>query len=135
MTSLHDQPSSSVFNPRIFLSQDRTGRSTGNYQKNEKIFVQGEPAGTVCYIRKGRVKVTVLSDLGKEAVIGFPARGRFFGEGCLDGAELRISTAHAVEECPVTSIVKATTIATLDAEPKFSAFFVAFLLSQLQRKN
>jgi CRP/FNR family transcriptional regulator, cyclic AMP receptor protein len=133
VTSLHDQPSSSAFNPKTFLSQDGTGRSTRNYQKNERIFVQGEPAGTVCYIQKGRVKVTVLSDLGKEAVIGILAQGQFFGEGCLDGAELRIATAHAIEECLVTSIVKATMIATLDAEPKFSAFFVAFLLSRNSR--
>lgn len=133
MTSPHNQPSSPSFNPKTFLGQAGTGKATRNYQKNEEIFVQGEIAATVFYIQKGRVKVTVLSDHGKEAIIGVLSQGQFFGEGCLDGAELRIATAHAMEECLLTSISKATMIATLDAEPKFSTFFVAFLLSRNSR--
>jgi len=133
VTSPHNQPSSSSFNPLVFLGQAGTGRVTRNYQKNETIFSQGETARTVFYIQKGRVKVTVLSDHGKEAVIGILTPGQFFGEVCLDGAELRTATAHAMEECLLTSISKATMIATLDAEPTFSAFFVAFLLSRNSR--
>jgi CRP/FNR family cyclic AMP-dependent transcriptional regulator len=133
MTSPHNQSWSSSFNPKAFLGQAGTGRAARIYQKNEKIFAQGEIAGTVFYIQKGRVKVTVTSDHGKEAIIGILSQGQFFGEGCLDGAELRIATAHAMEECLLTSVSKATMIATLDAEPKFSAFFVAFLLSRNTR--
>src|ERR1700689_4125256 len=117
----------------VFLGQAGTGRVTRNYQKNETIFSQGETARTVFYIQKGRVKVTVLSDHGKEAVIGILTPGQFFGEVCLDGAELRTATAHAMEECLLTSVSKASMIATLDAEPTFSAFFVAFLLSRNSR--
>jgi CRP/FNR family cyclic AMP-dependent transcriptional regulator len=133
MTSPHNQSSSAPFSAKAFLGQAGTGRAARIYQKNEKIFAQGEIAGTVFYIQKGRVKVTVTSDHGKEAIIGILSQGQFFGEGCLDGAELRIATAHAMEECLLTSISKASMIATLGAEPKFSAFFVAFLLSRNTR--
>jgi CRP/FNR family transcriptional regulator, cyclic AMP receptor protein len=119
VTSPHNQLSSSSFSPKALLG--------------DKIFVQGEIARTVFYIQKGRVKVTVLSNHGKEAIIGILSQGQFFGEGCLDGVVLRIATAHAMEECLLTSITKATMIATLDAEPKFSAFFMAFLLSRNSR--
>jgi CRP/FNR family cyclic AMP-dependent transcriptional regulator len=133
VTSPHNQPSSSSFNPKAFLGQAGAGRVTRKYPKNDKIFAQGEIARTVFYIQKGRVKVTVLSNHGKEAIIGILSQGQFFGEGCLDGVGLRIATAHAMEECLLTSITKATMIATLDAEPKFSSFFVAFLLSRNSR--
>jgi CRP/FNR family cyclic AMP-dependent transcriptional regulator len=133
VTSPHNHLSSSSFNPKAFLGEVGTGRATRTYQKNEKIFVQGEIAGTVFYIQKGRVKVTVLSNHGKEAIIGILSQGQFFGEGCLDEAELRVATAQAMEECLLTSISKASMIATLNAEPKFSAFFVAFLLSRNSR--
>ena len=103
------------------------------YEKNEAIFTQGEVAGAVFYIQKGKVKVTVLSQQGKEAVIGILAQGQFFGEGCLDGAKLRTSTTHAMEECLLTSITKAAMIAILAAEPKFAAFFLAYLLSRNSR--
>jgi CRP/FNR family cyclic AMP-dependent transcriptional regulator len=133
VTSPHNQPSSSSFNPKALLGQAGAGRVTRKYPKNDKIFAQGEIARTVFYIQKGRVKVTVLSNHGKEAIIGILSQGQFFGEGCLDGVGLRIATAHAMEECLLTSITKATMIATLDAEPKFSSFFVAFLLSRNSR--
>ncbi|WP_079601652.1 cyclic nucleotide-binding domain-containing protein [Bradyrhizobium erythrophlei] len=105
----------------------------GKYQKNEEIFAQGEIAGAVFYIQKGKVKVTVLSEHGKEAIVGILTQGQFFGEACLNGAKLRTASTHAMEECLLTSITKVTMIATLDAEPKFSAFFVAYLLSRNSR--
>jgi CRP/FNR family transcriptional regulator, cyclic AMP receptor protein len=115
--------------PRLFwVSQARE-----KYKKDEEIFTQGGVAGAVFYIQKGKVKVTVLSEHGKEAVIGILSQGQFFGEACLDGAKLRTSTTHAMEECLLTLITKPAMIAILAAEPKFTAFFLAYLLSRNSR--
>jgi CRP/FNR family transcriptional regulator, cyclic AMP receptor protein len=75
-----------------------------NIQKNQHVFEQGDVADTVFYIQKGRVKLTVLSEQGKEAVVGILEPGQFFGEGCLNGHPLRIATTSAMEECVITSI-------------------------------
>jgi CRP/FNR family cyclic AMP-dependent transcriptional regulator len=126
-------PLNAPFNAKAFLGHAGAGRTLRKCDKNEEIFAQGEAAGTVFYIQKGRVKVTVLSEHGKEAVIGILTQGQFFGEVCLDGAELRTSTTHAMEECLLTSITKAAMIMTLGSESKFSAFFLAYLLSRNSR--
>ena len=116
-----------------FLAEPDVGKKIEKYQKHQEIFAQGEVADTVFYIQKGKVKVTVLSEQGKEAVIGILAQGQFFGEGCLDGAKLRVATTRAMEECLLTSLTKAAMIAALEAEPKFSALFVSYLLSRNNR--
>ena len=121
------------FNPKTFLGQSGPGKVIGRYKKNERVFAQGEMAETVFYIQKGKVKVTVLSEHGKEAIVGILAQGQFFGEGCLDGAKLRIASTHAMEECLLTSITKAVMVATLDAEPQFSALFLTHLLARNSR--
>jgi CRP/FNR family transcriptional regulator, cyclic AMP receptor protein len=121
------------FNPKAFLSQPGAGKVIGKYKKNNRIFAQGETADTVFYIQKGKVKVAVLSEHGKEAIIGILSQGQFFGEGCLDGARLRIASTHAMEECILTSITKALMVETLVKEPQFSAFFLAYLLSRNAR--
>jgi CRP/FNR family transcriptional regulator, cyclic AMP receptor protein len=125
--------SKASFNARAFLGLPDVGKKIEAYQKHQEIFAQGEVADTVFYIQKGKVKVTVLSEHGKEAVVGLLAQGQFFGEGCLNGAKLRTATTHAMEECLLTSLTKATMISALEAEPKFSAFFVAHLLSRNSR--
>ncbi len=79
------------------------------------------------------MKITVLSEHGKEAVVGILAEGQFFGEGCLEGTELRTATSQAMEECLITSIAKVAMRAMLDTEPKFSAFFTTYLLSRNSR--
>jgi CRP/FNR family cyclic AMP-dependent transcriptional regulator len=127
------QPLHSSFNTKAFLAREGHGKVIRNYQKNDEIFLQGEIAGAVFYIQKGKVKVTVLSELGKEAVIGIFAQGHFFGEQCLNGAMRRTATARTMEECLLTSITKAAMITTLNAEPTFSAVFVAYLLSRKNR--
>jgi CRP-like cAMP-binding protein len=127
------QPSNASFNARVFLGRAGLGIALKKYATNEVIFTQGEVAGTVFYIQRGRVKVTVLSEHGKEAVVGILTQGQFFGEACLDGAKLRTSTTHAMGECLLTSITKAAMIAMLAAEPAFSAFFLAYLLSRNSR--
>ena len=104
-----------------------------NINKNQHVFEQGDVADTVFYIQKGRVKLTVLSEQGKEAVVGILEPGQFFGEGCLNGHTLRIATTTAMEECVITSITKEAMIATLHTEPKFSELFMAYLLTRNSR--
>ncbi len=131
--SPRNPPSNAAFNPRAFLGREGTGKVLRKYKKNEDIFIQGDAAETLFYIQKGKVKVTVLSEQGKEAVVGILTQGQFFGEGCLDGAKQRTSTTRAMEECLLTSIAKATMIEMLETEPKFSAFFLAYLLASNSR--
>src|SRR6202048_3294882 len=131
--SIQASASDGIFDPRAFLGRADAGRTIERYCKNQKIFSQGDIADTVFFIQKGKVKVTVLSEHGKEAVVGIFAEGQFFGEGCLEGAELRTSTSQAMEECLITSITRAAMLAALNAEPKFSAFFINYLLSRNTR--
>ncbi len=119
--------------PRAFLARAGGGKTIERFAKNQKIFSQGEVADTLFFIQEGKVKLTVLSELGKEAVVGIFAEGQFFGEGCLSGAKLRAATSHAMEECLITSITKKAMLAALEGEPEFSAFFIAYLLSRNSR--
>jgi CRP/FNR family cyclic AMP-dependent transcriptional regulator len=121
------------FDPRAFLGRAGAGIAVEKYARNHKIFSQGEIADTVFFIQKGRVKITVLSEHGKEAVVGIFAAGQFFGEACLDRADLRTATSQAMEDCLITSITRTAMLAALTAEPKFSAFFMAYLLSRNSR--
>jgi CRP/FNR family transcriptional regulator, cyclic AMP receptor protein len=123
----------SVFDSRAFLGRAEAGKTIEKYAKHQKIFSQGDIADTVFFIQKGKVKITVLSEHGKEAIVGIFAAGQFFGEACLDGAELRTATSQAMEDCLITSITRTAMLATLSEEPKFSAFFVAYLLSRNSR--
>jgi CRP/FNR family cyclic AMP-dependent transcriptional regulator len=127
------QVSNSTFTAKNFLGKAGVGKTIKVFEKGQEIFAQGDVADSVFYIQKGKVKVAVLSHQGKEAVVGILAQGQFFGEGCLDGLKLRTSTAHAMEECLVTSLTKTIMIATLDAEPKFSTLFMAHLLARITR--
>jgi CRP-like cAMP-binding protein len=121
------------FDSKAFLGRAGLGKTVERYAKNQKIFSQGEVADSVFYIQKGKVKITVLSEHGKEAVVGIVAEGQFFGEGCLEGAELRTATSQAMESCVITSITKTAMLAALGKEPRFSAFFIAYLLSRNSR--
>ncbi len=123
------QSSEDSFDPEVFFGRAEAGKTIQKYQKNQKIFSQGDVADTVFFIRQGKVKLTVLSEHGKEAVVGILAEGQFFGEGCLHGSKLRTATSHAIEDCLITSITKAAMHEAL-AEPKFSAFFMTYLLSR-----
>jgi CRP-like cAMP-binding protein len=125
--------SDAAFNTKTFLGQSAVGKTVRTFLKGEEIFAQGELAESVFYIQKGKVKLTVLSEHGKEAVVGILAQGQFFGEGCLDGLKLRTSTTHAMEECILTSLTRELMIATLNAEPTFSAFFRTYLLARISR--
>jgi CRP/FNR family transcriptional regulator, cyclic AMP receptor protein len=121
------------FDPQVFLAKVGAGKTISKHLADQVVFTQGEVADTVFYIQKGRVKVVVLSDQGKEAVVGILEAGQFFGEGCLNGHELRIATTTAMEECLITAIAKPAMIAVLHDEPKFSELFVAYLLTRNSR--
>ena len=122
-----------AFDPQIFLGEAGVGKTIERYARNQKIFSQGDIADTVFFIQKGKVKMTVLSEHGKEAVVGIFAEGQFFGEACLEGADLRTATSHAMEDCLITSIKKSAMLALLGAEPKFAQFFISYLLSRNSR--
>ena len=121
------------FDPKAFLARVGAGKTILKIKRNQHVFEQGDAAGTVFYIQKGRVKLTVLSEQGKEAVVGILEPGQFFGEGCLNGHPLRIATTTAMEECVITSITKEAMIAALRSEPKFSELFMAYLLTRNSR--
>ena len=121
------------FDPKVFLAKVGEGKTILEYRKDQTVFAQGELADAVFYIQKGRVKVVVISEQGKEAVVGILESGQFFGEGCMNGHALRISTTTAMEECLITAITKVAMLATLHDEPKFSEMFMAYLLTRNSR--
>jgi CRP/FNR family cyclic AMP-dependent transcriptional regulator len=94
---------------------------------------RGQVASSVFYIQQGKVKLTVVSEQGKEAVIAILGRGDFFGEGCLNGHPLRVATTRAIDECVITRLEKATMIATIHSEPEFSELFMSYLLTRSSR--
>ncbi|MBR0954257.1 Crp/Fnr family transcriptional regulator [Bradyrhizobium canariense] len=123
----------STFDPKLFLAKVGEGKAILKFDKSQAVFSQGDAADTVFYIQKGRIKVLVVSEQGKEAVVGIMEPGQFFGEGCLNGHPLRISTTVAMEQCVVTSIAKSAMLAALKSEPKFSELFMGYLLSRNSR--
>jgi CRP/FNR family transcriptional regulator, cyclic AMP receptor protein len=122
-----------LFDPKVFLAEVGEGKTISKFDKNEIVFSQGDAADTVFYIQKGKIKVLVFSEQGREAVVGIMESGQFFGEGCLNGHQLRISTTMAMEECLITSITKAAMLEALKSKPKFSELFTAYLLSRNSR--
>jgi CRP/FNR family cyclic AMP-dependent transcriptional regulator len=122
-----------LFDPKQFLAEVGEGKTILKFDKNQIVFSQGDIADTVFYLQNGRIKVLVFSEQGKEAVVGILNPGQFFGEGCLNGQQLRISTTMAMEECLITSITKAAMLGALKSKPKFSELFTAYLLSRNSR--
>jgi CRP/FNR family transcriptional regulator, cyclic AMP receptor protein len=128
-----ETPAKGTFDPKDFLAKVGTGKTILEFRKNEHVFEQGDVAETVFYIQKGKLKLTVVSEQGKEAVVAILEPGQFFGEGCMNGHKLRISTTTAMEDCLITAITKAAMIAAIHDEPKFSELFMAFLLTRNSR--
>ena len=122
-----------AFDPATFLAIVGEGKSIAKYQKGKIAFSQGDVGDAVFYIQKGKIKLTVISKRGKEAVVGIIGSSHFFGEGCLNGHPLRVTTATAIEDCLITRITKAAMITTMRVEPKFSELFMADLLSRNSR--
>jgi CRP/FNR family transcriptional regulator, cyclic AMP receptor protein len=118
------------FDPKTFLSVIDGGRKIETFSKKRTIFAQGDSSDAVFYIKEGKVKLTVVSQRGKEATIGVLDEGDFFGEGCLTGQRLRLSSATAMTDCTVMKIDKKSMIEVLHREHEFSDLFVAYLLSR-----
>ena len=123
----------SAFDPKTFLATVNHGRTVSKYAKNAVIFQQAGPADSVFYIHKGRIKLVVESDQGKEAVVAILGPQEFFGEGCLIGQPLRLASARAMADSEVMRVSKAEMIRVLHAEPAFGELFTAHLLTRNSR--
>ena len=121
------------FNPKAFLARVGAGRSIATYRKNEVVFSQGDLADEVFYIQKGKVKVTVLSEQGKEAVVAILEADEFFGEGCLAGQAQRIATVATMTDSVIMRLEKAAIVRVIHQEPAFSEMFIAHLLGRTIR--
>jgi CRP/FNR family cyclic AMP-dependent transcriptional regulator len=120
----------STFDPKTFLSTINGGRKVEPFRKKQTIFAQGDSGDAVFYIKGGKVKLTVVSKIGKEATIGILNKGDFFGEGCLTGQPLRLCSAIAMTDCSVMKIGKRSMVEVLHQEHAFSDMFVAHLLTR-----
>jgi CRP/FNR family transcriptional regulator, cyclic AMP receptor protein len=121
------------FNVETFLATVDGGRTLSSYRRNQTIFSQGDPADSVFYIQDGKVKVCVVSERGKEAVVAIHGKKEFFGEGCLNGQPRRLATVAAMTECVIMRLDKAAIVRVLHDEPKFSEMFMAYLLARNAR--
>ena len=124
------QPS---FDPKVFLSHVGQGRSIEKYQAGHIVFSQGDSADAVFYIQRGKVKLTVVSEQGKEAVVAILGKNEFFGEGCLGGQSVRVSTAEAMSDSVISRLDKVAILRVIREEPAFSELFIAHLLSRAVR--
>jgi CRP/FNR family transcriptional regulator, cyclic AMP receptor protein len=127
---MRKQRSTVPFDPEDFLGQIEAGKTTRDYRGKEVVFDQGDQADSVYYLSSGRVKLTVVSGRGKEAIVGLLEAGSFFGEGCLAGQALRMSTAITLQASVLTRVEKTTMVRVLRQEPEFSSLFIAYLLSR-----
>ncbi len=118
------------FDPKSFLTMIGQGRTIADYRKNQAVFSQGDPADVVFYIQKGKVKLTVVSRQGKEAVVSILGPEHFFGEGCLAGQPQRMASATALSECSIVRLEKRAAIRVIHNEPEFSELFLAYILSR-----
>jgi CRP/FNR family transcriptional regulator, cyclic AMP receptor protein len=119
------------FNVDKFLATVNGGRTISTYRKGQKVFRQGDPADAVFYLEE--VKVCVISEQGKEAVVALHEKGDFFGEGCLTGQPLRLATVATMTECNIMRLDKATMVRVLHDEPLFSERFTSYLLTRTAR--
>jgi CRP/FNR family transcriptional regulator, cyclic AMP receptor protein len=118
------------FDPKTFLSTINGGRKIEAFAKRQTIFAQGDSPDAVFYIKEGKIKLTVVSETGKEATIGILNEGAFLGEGCLTGQTLRMCSATALTDCSVMRIDKKAMVEVLHHEHAFSDMFVAYLLTR-----
>jgi CRP/FNR family transcriptional regulator, cyclic AMP receptor protein len=121
------------FDPKSFLAMVGQGRSIGEYRKEQIVFSQGDPADAVFYVQSGKVKLTVVSEHGKEAVIAMLGTNDFFGEGCLAGQTQRIATAAAMTDSVIMRREKAAIARVIQDEPAFAGMFIAHLLARAIR--
>jgi CRP-like cAMP-binding protein len=122
-----------AFDPKVFLSKVNGGRAIVDYSKNKIVYRQGDPADSVFYIQSGKVKKTVVSEQGKEAVVALLGTGDFFGEGSLAGEPLRLATVSALTKCVIVRISKADITHVIHQEPAFAELFISHLLARNSR--
>ena len=121
------------FDPKSFLAMVGDGRNIGRYRKDEIVISQGDPADAVFYIERGKVKITVVSQQGKEAVVAMLQTNDFFGEGCLAGQAQRIATVATMTESVIVRLEKAAIVRVIQQEPAFAGMFIAHLLARAIR--
>jgi len=119
-----------LFDPQSFLAKVGEGRSIHSYSTDQIVFSQGDSADAVFYIEKGKAKVTVLSEHGKEAVVAIVGTKDFFGEGCLIGQAQRISTVATLTDAIIVRLEKAAIVRVIHEEPAFAEMFIAHLLAR-----
>jgi CRP-like cAMP-binding protein len=121
------------FDPRLLPTKFSAGKSSQEYLPDETVYSQGDAADAVFYIQSGKVKLTVVSKRGKEAVIAILPEGSFFGEASLAGRPLRIATASAVERSSILRVAKPAMVALLHQKPEFAEHFLSYLLTRNNR--
>jgi CRP/FNR family transcriptional regulator, cyclic AMP receptor protein len=121
------------FDPKVFLAKVNGGLGLRNYRKDQVVYRQGDPSDSVFYIQSGKVKKTVVSEQGKEAVIAILDTGDFFGEGCLTGELLRLATVSTLMNCVIARISKADITRVIHEEPAFAELFISHLLARNSR--
>jgi CRP/FNR family cyclic AMP-dependent transcriptional regulator len=122
-----------VFSPASFLAQPGTGRSTIKYRKNEVVFSQGDPADAVFYVQKGKLKVTVVSERGKEAVVSILGPDEFFGEACMTGQQQRLVTVSPMTDTVMVRIEKPAMVRLVHEHSEFSQMFMTHILNRTIR--
>jgi CRP/FNR family transcriptional regulator, cyclic AMP receptor protein len=122
-----------AFDPDVFLATVSQGRTMSEYRAGQVIFSQGDAANSVFYIIRGKIKIAVTSEHGREAVVGVLGKGDFFGEGCLIAQPLRLATAASMNDATMMRVEKAEMIRVLHAEPAFAEVFTAHLLTRNSR--
>ncbi len=130
MTSVVAAKRLTKFDTKTFLSTIDGGRKIAAFPQKQTIFAQGDSSDAVFYLQKGKVRLTVVSQTGKEATIGILNEGGFFGEGCLSGQRLRMCSATAMTDCSVMRIDKKSMMEVIHREHSFSDMFVAYLLAR-----
>jgi CRP/FNR family transcriptional regulator, cyclic AMP receptor protein len=118
------------FNPRTFLSTIGKGRDLMSFRADDTIFVQGDSTDGLFFVQKGKVRLSVVSEAGKEATLGILGDGDFFGEGGLAGQQVRMSSATAMSVCDVLHVEKKAMVQAMGREPKLSALFLKYLLKR-----
>jgi CRP/FNR family transcriptional regulator, cyclic AMP receptor protein len=121
------------FDPKAFLAIAGRGRTISRYRNNQVVFSLGEVADSVFYVSEGKVKLIVLSEQGKEAIVAILGPNQFCGEGCLAGQPRRMATAVAMTECEIMRLDKPTIMRVLHDEPSFSEMFISHLLARTIR--
>ena len=123
----------SSFDPRVFLDTENGGRTINELKKGDRLYSQGDDADSIFYIQSGQLKLTVISEQGKEAVVAILGPDAFCGEGCLNGHRRRMATAVALTDSDVMRIEKSAMVRALYDEPSFSEFFITHLLARTLR--